>query len=102
MVDILYTLENQYYIWLNSYNTHLVRIKAIRSQAFTIGKANSVLPDRTKSFIHRFNNDDMAALTYLPDDPNRYPNYNWQGLDAGEIVMGKPLVDTLLKYNDPQ
>lgn len=47
-------------------------------------------------------NDDMAALTYLPDDPNRYPNYNWQGLDAGEIVMGKPLVDTLLKYNDPR
>lgn len=45
-------------------------------------------------------NNDMAALTYLPDSPNRYPNYDWTGLDAGEAVMGKPLVDTMLKYSD--
>ncbi len=46
------------------------------------------------------NNGDMAALTYLPEAPNRYPNYTWTGLDAGEAVMGKPLVDTLIRYND--
>ncbi len=47
-------------------------------------------------------NDDMAALTYLPDAPNRYPNYNAAGYDAGEVVLGKPLADTLLNYNDPR
>lgn len=47
-------------------------------------------------------NADMAALTYLPDAPNRYPNYNATGYDAGEVVMGKPLVDTMLIYNDPR
>lgn len=47
-------------------------------------------------------NSDMAALTYLSEAPNRNPNYLWQGLDAGEIVMGKPLVDSMLSRNDPR
>lgn len=47
-------------------------------------------------------NSDMAALTYLTEAPNRYPYYNAPGFDAGEIVLGKALADTLLIYKDPR
>ena len=47
-------------------------------------------------------NQEMAALTYLQDAPNRYPNFNAIGYDAGEVIMGKPLTDTMLLYNDPR
>ncbi|WP_165043703.1 SusD/RagB family nutrient-binding outer membrane lipoprotein [Dysgonomonas sp. ZJ709] len=47
-------------------------------------------------------NDDMAALTYLQDSPNRFLSYNAPGFDAGEVVLGKALADTLLMYKDPR
>ncbi|MDH6305429.1 hypothetical protein M2459_001882 [Parabacteroides sp. PF5-5] len=64
-------------------------------------KIKSIVDNPSKYPIFE-SNDDMAALTYLPDAPNRYPNYNAIGYDAGEVIMGKPLVDIMLKYNDPR
>ncbi len=64
-------------------------------------KIKTIVDDPDKYPIFE-SNDDMAALTYLADAPNRYPNYNSPGYDAGEVVLGKPLADTLLNYNDPR
>ncbi len=99
--DILY--DGNILKWKKFANSLQLRLLMRVSDKKTDARAKiKTIVDNPSKYPIFESNDDMAALTYLADAPNRYPNYNATGYDAGEVVLGKPLVDTMTIYNDPR